>query len=298
MLINYLALLAAGVLAGGGIGAGLSATGVFDSEESGGGSASGFVDVYSCPSAEGSIGQLARGDRVLLTAVGPDGQFYEINYPLSPNGRAWIEVEQVSADESTGSLPESNCRSLFTAETGPQTSEDDEEATPTATPDGTTTPTTEATVQGDDDDDGTRSDDGDSPAEDETPPTQVPPTAEPTQPPDTTPPVITQGSVGPAQINENQPQACVQRPTTVQVSAIVSDEGGVAEVRVVYSLADTSGFTDKAMTASGGQYTASVGPFAVSSSTNVTFTVIARDEAGNESTANVGSTFVNECSFN
>ena len=297
MLTKYLAVVAAGALAGGGIGAGLGVTGALDSGDDSETSAGNFVDVYTCPVASGAIGQVAPGQRILITAIGPDDEFFEINYPLSPNGRAWIATDRIEPDEPTNDLPESNCRLLFTEETGPQIEDEGQAtATPTATPDPDVTATAEATVQGDDDT--TQTDDEDTPVEDQATPTEVPPTAQPTQPPDTTPPAITQGSVGPAEINENQPQACVQRPTTVDVSAIVSDESGVAKVQVSYSLADTSGFTDKTMTLSGGQYRATVGPFSVASGTTVTFTVIASDQAGNESSANVGSTFVNECSFN
>jgi hypothetical protein len=108
--------------------------------------------------------------------------------------------------------------------------------------------------------------------------------------------VISQGQVTPAQINGPNPtQKCPPRPMVVAVSANVTDNVGVSQVSVTYTVKTADGLDTAAMTLSNGRYTATIGPFNPVQTSLVTFTVTARDAAGNQSTLAIGSTTLNAC---
>src|SRR3990172_3530557 len=103
--------LCAGAIVGTAAGGALALTNSLEGDEDA--PPASLVDVQVCPGADGSIGQVRRGSLVLVTAVGPDAAFYEINYPLSPNGRAWVAAGEVELREGAPSLPTRNCAAIL-----------------------------------------------------------------------------------------------------------------------------------------------------------------------------------------
>jgi hypothetical protein len=77
------------------------------------------------------------------------------------------------------------------------------------------------------------------------------------------------------------------------VTAKVSDNVGVTSARMTWTGPGEEGGGSRAMSGSGGTWTATLGPF--SSQGTVSYSVIATDAAGNPSTARSGTVSVSGC---
>jgi hypothetical protein len=127
--------------------------------------------------------------------------------------------------------------------------------------------------------------------------TAAPPLPTPTAAPDTTKPVITQASVTPDKISELNPQLCSGGTKVVSVGANITDNVGVTEVSVKYTLEDLAKRSSAQMgLTSGTRFVATmIGPFQVSQTTTVQFEISARDKAGNFASVSAGSVQVTNC---
>ncbi len=299
----FAAMLVAGCAAGSIIGTGLALSSGSGAEPVAAATTT-LVDVKGCPSGTGALGQLRRGMPVLVTARSQDATFFEISYPLSPNGRGWLPASDIEVGEDVVKLPVRDCLPILVTRTvGPSPA-----ATATGTPVAASSippsPTpppaaTGAAILP------TPAPPSSTPSSAPPPPvttaTAIPPSATPPPPPtatpgDTLPPAISQPALTPQQINgPNLQQKCPPRAMTFNVTATVSDNVGVQSVVVQYPVATAAGATQTAMTLSQGRYSATVGPFNPQQTAEMTITVVARDAAGNQQTLQVGSVTVNDC---
>ena len=276
VLLSFGGLVVLGLIGGTAVGGVMAALGVGEEDHNvaaiAGQSA---VAVRACPDGAGAIGYVARGSRVLVTAVGQDPEYVEINFPVSPNGYGWVRAGEVTADASLEDLPRRDCREILT-ESPVQTATPTAEPSPSPQPEPTSQPTSEPEVT----------------------PTPAP-TLEPSPAADTEPPVIGAVSVSPTEVNEVPPDACVERPTTVEIVAEISDPSGLDKVAVEYAPPGASETVSVPMTLSGGVYRASLGPFATEGTDDATIelTVLARDGAGNAISKSAGTILVHDCTF-
>lgn len=123
------------------------------------------------------------------------------------------------------------------------------------------------------------------------PPPPPPTTTTPTPPRDTEAPVVGSATANPPRLIS---QNCEQSPTQSTVTAKVSDNVGVTSARLTWTGPGEEGGGSRAMSGSGGTWTATLGPF--SSQGTVTYTVTATDAAGNTSTPRSGTVSVSGCS--
>lgn len=140
---------------------------------------------------------------------------------------------------------------------------------------------------------------GSTPTQPPSPPPPKPtpkPTATPTPTPvpDTTPPKIGQVNVKPDAIRE---EGC--SPSTSQVSVTVTDQSGIADVEIYWSVANQAGVDD--MSPFGSQFAYTIGPFPMNTLTDdmnsapVTFEITATDTFGNKSDPVKGSLTLINC---
>lgn len=269
---------------------------------------------HACPGTS-PLGDLHRGDRVLLTGVSEDGAWYELRSPIDLLDRAWVPAAVVTPDEDLD-LPVVGCgltdeelatvagvveaddadgattTTTTTTEPGAATTTDPAdgptppgptEPGPGTTPSGpTTVPSGSATTA--------PPGEGPTPTPPPTSPPTVPPTS-PTTPPDTTGPTIGGFQRSVAAINETGSEFCLP-PATSTVRASVSDPSGVTSVTLLWSFTGAGGTVSgsRPMTLQGGAYQATLGPFTATTintvigSVDVNWSVTATDGAGNTRT--------------
>lgn len=219
---------------------------------------------HACPGS-GPVGEVHRGDRVLLTGVSEDGRWYEVRSPFDLLDRVWVPASAVTPDASI-ELPEVSC-GLSEDELVLATGEILE--TTTTTPDDTTTSTTLP-------ENATTSTTGPEspttvPGQVTTPTTSPPATAPTTQPPattqppstvppDTTGPVINVTSISAPKIMVAGTEFC-GLPTTTTVTVAVSDPSGVSSVALRWNPDGPPPAAQKAMVPSGGGYAATTDPY-------------------------------------
>lgn len=240
----------------------------------------GLVPVQACPNAGDALGYVPRGGRVLVTSVGEDPEYVEINFQTSPNGFGWVPTDEIEPDTTLDDLPRGSCRRILP---------EDGSASATPTPDVTASPqpTSPAALTP-------------TPAAPRTPtPTPAPISTGTPSPVDTEPPVVSAVSMKPVEVNEVPSDACVDGPTTTEVTAEVSDPSGLSEVSALYNPPGSSEPTTVPMILSGGVYMAAVGPFSTvgSADASIEMTVRARDQAGNVTSRSAGSLLVHDCTF-
>lgn len=248
------------------------------------------ADYHACPGS-GPLGQLHRGDRVLLTGVDDTGGWYELRSPIDLLDRVWVPASTVTPDDDVAAaLPERACGLTdeeLTLATGepvePEVPEDEadepeeevEETTTTAPvdPGGPTTapPTTAAPGQ-------------------PSPPSTQPPVTSPPTTVDRTGPTITGFTRGAPHLREQSVEFC-ERPASTEVSVTVTDPAGVGTVTLHWSEPDALGRTQVAMTRHGSTYRAVLGPFRTgtlsangTSAIDLGWRVTAHDGAGNTRT--------------
>ena len=249
---------------------------------------SGDVDArlvaYRCP-AEGEVATFVSGDRVYATGRDASGAWLEVRDPLALEARVWVEIAAVEPDRSFDGLPEHDC-------TWPRLPDFFEVAGPP--PEGDRGPETEpGPAPPEPDPDATTPEpepreppEPPEPAPDPGPdPAPEPPT--PTTAPDMDPPVIHAVVAEPSDIWET---GCID-PVSV-VRAHVTDDEGVAQVRLSWSVGDATGSVR--MWSEGADHVGEVGWFPPRTVNvhgpgveAVLLTIDATDHAGNMATATV-----------
>jgi hypothetical protein len=277
------------------------------------------VHMYRCPGSE-PVGILHKGDAVRSIARSSDNRWLAVRFPDGVADDVWVSTDDVSSDVSPSELPIARCTAKRSVEfaTTSKSSDDGPASAPTSTsPNATTTitsntttstlrpTTTTATPTGQPSGGPT----GYTPPPPEnhkggsTPPPPPPPTPTTpvvtsppptTQPPDTTPPTIASLTATPRQIYENVGTCSASTPKSSSITVSVSDAGGVGSVTMSWKansspLADQGGATSRVITSSGGQYSATLGPFGDVPSPGVTLvlTVTAKDAAGNTAKSSI-----------
>ena len=278
--VGWLAALAAVTLGGVGFGVALG-----NRDERGGVTVDaavvgdGFVDLFRCPGAD-SLGVARSGDRLQATARATDGEWVEVRSPFDLTDRAWIARDVIDPDRELDDLPTRECAARVeyaSGSTAPTTFGGSTTAATTTTIDGVTTaaPTT-------------------APA----PGSTTTPT--PTNGADTSAPQISAITKDTEHIYEDVPGVCPGHPTTVLVRATVTDNLGVSDVTLEWSVGPQSGGV--AMTRQGSQWSATIGPLADDAVAYpddrepLSFTIRARDAAGNVREADNGLE-VFDCTF-
>ena len=233
------------------------------------------VPVYACP-GEGEAGTLHRGDRIFI--VGQSGGWLAVRNVRGSGEVVFVETRYVIPDEDTSGLPERNCESAGTLTIG-----DLEDTTTTTDPDETTTTEPGATTTT-------------APGVTTTQPgaTTTTQAVTTTTAPDTTAPVIGNASVNPNTIGQ---EVGCPPPHVATVTAFVTDNVGVTQVRAIWTIPGLAQETRAMAHAGGGTYSAQIGPYewpeddVDDGQHQVTVTIEARDAAGNLATAPTSFTF-------
>jgi hypothetical protein len=232
---------------------------------------------HQCPGGE-QLADFHRGDRVFAPGVDASGEWVEVRSPVDMAARVWVEARFVTGDGPLDDLPVTDCLvpvaiSAAAESTTTSTTEAAGDTTTSSTTTETTTGTTAPPATG----------------------TTSPPATGTTAPPDSTGPSIAGAAANPVSIWEEDglgitcPGGTARQAT---ISATVTDPSGVATVTAGWS--DPGGSQNVAMSASGGVYSTTLGPYAAGAwdpaSTDpydhvVNVTITARDGVGNESTA-------------
>ena len=281
----------------------------------------GTVAAYDC---EGTtvVGRVSGGDRIYVTAVSADDDAWlRIRNPLDPTGSWWIDAGRVDVDTDLDGLPAVGCDD---GDDGPGGTELAAGAPTTTVATLPTDPTAETTVP------------GEEPFE----PPEVPGLPPATQPPPTPggpvttlgpsgpvttsgpsptttaapgttttpPPVDTSGpslsvSVSTADIWEEFPASCADKPKTSVITAAVSDPSGVTDVRARWSRPGTGGqLKDTEVLVGGSTRTGTIGPYTYptvpsNAPEQMSITVTATDGLGNKTSKKVDVTLhsVDEC---
>lgn len=232
---------------------------------------------YDCPEGE-ALGTVTRGDRVFITGRDASGDWAEIRSPNAPNSRAWMRARQVLPDGETGDLPVFSCNVPVEVIAASVTTTTEASET-TATTEAPETTQTTAT-------------------------TQAPPPTNTTIAADTMPPAIGQQQASPGTIWEQDGgtfniTCSPPEPRQSNVSAVVTDGGGIAGVTASWN--DALGSHNVGMGVSGNTYSTTIGPYPADTWEAVsvapfdhtfTVTITARDTSGNESTTSVGVTAI------
>jgi hypothetical protein len=229
------------------------------------------VQVFGCPGGA-VVGEVGGGDRVLATGQDATGAWVEIRSPLVPDARVWVEADLVDPDRSFAGLPVVACppESVALGDLTDVVPGDDEttttteaDVTTTTVPGVTTTTTTQATTTT-------------------------------TTAPDTTPPVIANQNVTPTTIGHD---FYCPPPHVATVSAFVTDNVGVSQVRAIWTIPGLAQETRTMSHAGGGTYSGEIGPYewpqdgVDEGQHQVIVTIEARDAAGNLATATTSFTF-------
>lgn len=231
------------------------------------------VALRHCPGGD-TVGELHRGDRVLLTGVDESGDWLELRSPYDSSERAWIRSDLAVPDETIAELPVRDCgidEYSMTLSDGEQV---DESTTTTTEPGEQTTTTTQ----------------GQGPSS-TTSTTQQQTTTAPTQPQDNTGPVIGELSRTSADINDSSGQSC-DYPSFTQLRAVVTAASPVT-VTAHWSYVGDGVLREgqKQMILSAGMYRATVGLPEFGGtlaqgdvSKDINWSVRAVDSQGNETT--------------
>ena len=287
-------------------GAGLSAGGVANSltEDDQTAALRTSASVRDCPSGA-VLTSYASGSRVYALARTESSDWVQVRDLASPDRTVWVNAADVDLDTDISGLPVRDCPQFD----GTVTAMGD---TTTSTPDTTTSSTPDTTTSSVPDtttssvpDTTTSSvpDTTTSSSTTEPPPDTTMPTT--TEPPDTTPPTVKQPSALPNVIWENDTESLSCPPANPRestVSAIVTDDVGVASVTAAWTIGGTP--MTAPMGLSGGTYSTTFGPFDSPTVTSedpflevVTITITASDAMGNTSsvTRNVTVNSVWQC---
>ena len=230
------------------------------------------VDYHVCPD-RGGIGTFVRGDTVLVVARDESGDWLQVRSPDDLFERVWVEAALLVPDGDVVDAPVVECgeREVVVVEPTDQPAVDTT-ATPSPSPSPTPSPTPTPTP--------TPSEPTASPEPSPTQ-TQAPePSPTPTQtqepppgPTPTPPPTPTQPPNQPPEVSDPEREhaliydtsglasACPSsgRPTTSDVSVVVTDDRGVQSVDVTLTLGQSS--TDLDVQRSGSTWASTVGPF-------------------------------------
>lgn len=203
----------------------------------------GTLAYYSCPGLT-PLGELHRGDRVLVTGRDLSGRWAEIRSPLSLDERAWVRLGLLELDE-TPNLLVRDCIDPVTGEIAPPPTEP-EETTTTSTSTTTTTSTSTTTTTVPETTTSTSS------TTTTTTSTTVPAPTTTAAPPA---PAIGQITRNPDVIVEQNPGTCAGS-VTATISAPVQNVTGAT---LIWSVGPTNG--SRAMSIGGGNASGTVGPF-------------------------------------
>lgn len=238
------------------------------------------VPYHACPDT-GEVGTLVRGDRVLAVGRDADSRWLQLRRPDDLFDRVWVAAEHLDADDDVNSLPVVSCggREVVTddgvGEVAATTTTEPASTTTSSEPDDSTT-TTSSTIE--------------VPSTTAAPATTVatttttpPTTTTTTQPPANQPPQMGSVQRQHAVIFDTTGTAssCPSpgRPTTSDISVSVTDDRGVASVRMTARLGQNSADLD--VSRNGSTYTATFGPVGnVQSDTVFTIDVVATDDDG------------------
>jgi len=216
---------------------------------------------HACPDA-GPLGQLHRGDRVLLTGVDETGEWFELRSPIDLLDRVWVRASVVTPDAgAVTDLPERTCgvtdEELTLAELPADEPDDDEEGTEDEAEGEEADETTTTAVEP-----GTPTT---TPTAAQPPATTPPGQSSPTPPPaDRTGPRIVAFTRGAPGLRVVGGEFCTEhwRPTSTEVSVQVADPSGVASVVLAWAVPNVDGHIEVTMVRDGGStYRATLGPF-------------------------------------
>ena len=196
---------------------------------------------FSCPGLT-QLGELHRGDRVLVTGRDLSGRWAEIRSPLSLDERAWVRLGLLDLDEAA-SLLVRDCIDPVTGEIAPPPTEPEATTTTSTTTTSTTTSTTTTTTVPETTTTSTTT---------STTTTTVPDTTTTTAPPA---PTIAQINRSPDALVEQNPGTC-EGPVTATISASVQNATGAS---LIWTVGATTG--SRAMSIAGGNATGTLGPF-------------------------------------
>ena len=251
-----LAVLGAGLLAGAVGGGALVATGTVDISRagSGGGTASGGpgLELLPCPGQGPVIGSIPRNQQVLVTGRSADGGWLQLYWPAPGIESAWTKAGPLQLEGDAASLPVAAC-----------------EAPPTPSP----RPTVEPTA---------------SPTASPTPTPTAPPTPSPS-PAANQAPKLSGLAASTASISFDQGSYCANAPKSVTISVNASDADGLASVTLRYKPPGASSYLEKAMTLSGGRYSATLDTTAdnLKKAGSLLYYVRARDNADNQKSSRI-----------
>lgn len=206
----------------------------------------GTLPYFSCPGLT-QLGELHRGDRVLVTGRDLSGRWAEIRSPQELTERAWVRLGLLDLDE-TATLQVRDCIDPVTGEIAPPPTEPEETTTTTES----TTTTTESTTTVPEET--TTTTESTTTTSTSTTTTTVPETTTTTTPAPLAP-VVGAVSRTPTNITE-QGTAC-PGPFTSAISAPVQNATGAT---LVWSVGSRNGSLP--MNVTGGNASATLGPFA------------------------------------
>ena len=250
-----------------------------------------LVDYHVCP-GEVALGTLVRGDNVLVVARDETGGWLQVRSPDDLFERVWVEAPLLVTAGPVDDVPVASCDDRDVIAAPPTGTDVPAPASPAPSPEASPTPTPSPTPAA-----------TSSPTPSAAPTTPTPTTA-PTAPPTTPPPSpspLPSPSPDPSPSPQNQPPvitaltrqhdtiydtsgqqaSCPSNgfPTTSTVSVDVTDDRGVATVRLTLSLGQTSDSVE--MERSGGTWTHTIGPFGnVAAESVFTVDIVATDTDG------------------
>ncbi|MEQ1699390.1 MAG: hypothetical protein ABMA25_04730 [Ilumatobacteraceae bacterium] len=259
------AIGAVGLVAGGALG--FTALQPADDTNAGGFGATVNVQRYSmydCPDGA-AVGTVYPGDRVYVIGRNDAADWVEVRDPRDQTQQRWLPAVAVDPD-AVRDVPVVPCNEEI-ALTPAGASTTTIETTTTSTVPETTTSTTivETTVP-------------------TTVPATVPPTPPPTPAPDTQQPIVAQGTRSPAEIYDGSWSSYCDISSALTV--VATDNVGVTQVTGSY--AGLGGSPIGFVKGSGNTWTATFGPFVGlpgSYSQDIVISIVAKDAAGNTSTA-------------
>jgi FlaG/FlaF family flagellin (archaellin) len=253
-----LAVLGAGLLAGAVGGGALVASGTVQfGGNAGAGQGAGAgpgLELVPCPDQGPVIGTIPRDQQVLVTGRSADGGWLQLYWPAPGIESAWTKTGPLQLEGDAGSLPVAEC-----------------EAPPTPSPRPTVEPT---------------------PTPEPTPSPTPTPTASPTPSPTpaaNTAPKLSKLTASTATISYDQGSYCAGDPKSVTISVSASDDDGLASVTLRYRPPGASGYSEKAMTLSGGRYAATLNTTADNLKTagKLLYYVVARDKAADQKSTRI-----------
>lgn len=211
--------------------------------------------LYGCPKAGAPIGEVADGDRLLVTGRSEDGEWYEVYYGTPGQERLWAPAGAFDLEGDPGALPTADCRvgqspldvelRTLTPAISPRVTEGPT-TTPTASVSpGPPTPTLRPTATSRTPIPPTVAPSRDTPPPTPRPTPTPPPSPTPSPVPDTTPPIVANLSSDNDNFYHPGSSGC---DTDVEVSAQATDASGIESVVLLYRLPNENLFQSQAMT--------------------------------------------------